>query len=91
MRKFARIALIVRRVVTAVPIVLVARFGLWAWYKTSRVESFYREHPLLSEMWARQKNGTNDSAPARQALLEIVSLGTDREAAMAVLSKEGFA
>jgi len=43
-RKFVRIALIVCLVVAAIPIVLIAPFGLWAWYKTSQVESFYREN-----------------------------------------------
>src|SRR6266700_2068977 len=90
MRKFVRIALIVCLVVTAIPIVLIAPFGLWAWYKTSQVERFYREHPLLGEMRARQPNGTNDSLPARQALLEIAPLGTNKEAAIAALIKEGF-
>jgi hypothetical protein len=90
-RKFVSIALVICLAVTAVPTALVASLWLWTWYKTAQVESFYREYPLLNEMWGRQKSGTNDSAPARQALLEIVPLGTDREAAIAVLRKEGFA
>jgi hypothetical protein len=89
-RKFVRNALVVCLALTAVLVVLVASLSLWTWYKTAQVESFYREHPLLSEMRARQKSGTNDSAPARQAFLEIVPLASDREAAIAVLRKEGF-
>jgi hypothetical protein len=41
-------------------------------------------------MRARQQSGTYNSEPARQAFLEIVPLGTDRDAAIAVLRKEGF-
>jgi hypothetical protein len=82
--------LVVCLALTAVLVVLVAPLSLWTWYKTAQVESFYREHPLLSEMRARQKSGTNDSAPARQAFLEIVPLVSDREAAIAVLRNEGF-
>ena len=47
-------------------------------------------YPLLSKMRARSRSGTYDSAPARQAFLETVPLGADREAAIAVLHKEGF-
>jgi hypothetical protein len=90
LRKFVRIALIVCLAIAAISIALTAAVGLWAWYKTSQVESFYREHPLLSEMRAHQQSGTSNSAPARQAFLEIVPLGTDREATVAVLGKEGF-
>jgi hypothetical protein len=89
-RKFVRIALIVCLVGTAIPAVLIAPFGLWAWLRTFQVESFYQEHPLLSKMRARERSGTYDSAPARQAFLETVPLGADREAAIAVLHKEGF-
>ena len=41
-------------------------------------------------MRAGQKDSTNDSARAREALLAIVPLGTDREAAVAVLRTEGL-
>ena len=60
------------------------------WYQTAQVESFYRENRLLGEMRAVQDNSTNDSAPAREALLARVPLGTDREAAVAVLRREGL-
>jgi hypothetical protein len=76
--------------ITAVAVVLFASLRLWTWYKTAQVESFYRENHLFNEMRAGQKNSTNDSAPAREALLKIVPLGTDREAAVAVLRKEGL-
>jgi hypothetical protein len=86
-RKFVRIALVICLAIAAVSI---ASRWLWGWYKAAQVESFYREHPLLSEIRARQKASPNDSAAARQAFLEIVPLGTDREAAIDVLRKEGF-
>lgn len=60
------------------------------WYQTAQVESFYRENRLLGEMRAVQDNSTNDSAPAREALLARVPLGTDSEAAVAVLRREGL-
>lgn len=88
MRKFVRIAIVVCLAVTAVPAALFASVWLWSWYKTAQVESFYRENRLLGEMRAGQKDSTNDSVPAREALLKIVPLGTDREAAIAVLRKE---
>jgi hypothetical protein len=90
LRKFVKGALLVCLAVTAVLIVLVASLSLWTWYKTAQVENFYRENRLLGKMRAGQMDSTNDSAPARKALLEIVPLGTDREAAIAVLRKENL-
>jgi hypothetical protein len=89
-RKFVRIALVVCLAVTAIPVALFASLWLWTWYKTAQVESFYRQNRLLAEMRAGQKDSTNDSARAREALLAIVPLGTDREAAVAVLRREGL-
>jgi hypothetical protein len=89
-RKFAKGALLVCLAVTAVLVVLVGSLSLWTWYKTTQVESFYRENRLLGEMRAVQKDSTNDSASAREALLKIVPLGTDREAAVGVLRREGL-
>jgi hypothetical protein len=89
-RKFVRIALVVCLAVTAVAVVLFASLWLWTWHKTAQVESFYRENHLFNEMRAGQKNSTNDSPPAREALLKIVPLGTDREAVVAVLRREGL-
>ena len=90
MQKFIRIALLVCAVVAAVPMVLFGLLWLWIWSETRQVESFYREHHLLGKMWAAQPSSTNDSGPAREALLEIAPLGTEREAAIAILRKEGF-
>ena len=90
MRKFVRIALLVCAVVAAIPILLFGLFWVWIWYETRQVESFYREHPLLGKMRSLQASSTNDSGPARQALLEIAPLGTEKEAAIAILRKEGL-
>lgn len=60
------------------------------WFRTARVESFYREHHLFAEMLAGQQGSTNDSSPAREALLKIVPLGTDRDAVSEVLRREGL-
>jgi len=75
---------------TAVPSALVSVLWLWNWHKSAQVDSFYPDHPLLNELRGRQEASTNDSAPARQALLETVPLGTGRDVAIAVLRKEGF-
>jgi hypothetical protein len=88
-RKFVRSATVYLGV-TAVSIALVASLWLWAWYRAAQVESFYREHPLLSGLRVREKRSTNYSAAARESLLEVVPLGTDRDAAIAVLLKAGF-
>jgi len=90
LRKFVKIALIVCLAVTAVPVFLFALLWLWTSYKPAQAESFYQKNRLLNEMRTRQKDATNDSASARDALLQILPLGTDREAALAVLRREGF-
>lgn len=90
MRKSVRIAIIVCLSVAAVPAVLFGCLWLWIWYRTAQVESFYQEHRLLHEMRAVQKQSTNDSPSAREALLQILPLGTDREAAVALLRREGL-
>jgi hypothetical protein len=87
MRKFVKIAIVVCLSVAAVPAVLFA----WIWYKTAQVDSFYQEHRLLRGMRAAaQKEGGGDSRPAREALLQMLPLGADKEAAIAVLRKEGL-
>jgi hypothetical protein len=90
MRKSVRIAIIICLSVAAVPAVLFGYLWLWIWYRTTQVESFYQEHRLLHEMRAVQKQSTNDSPSAREALLQILPLGADKEAAVAVLRREGF-
>jgi hypothetical protein len=90
LRKFVKGLLLVCLVVTAVLTVLVASLSLWTWYKTAQVEIFYRENRLLGKMRAGQMDSTNESAPARKVLLEIVPLGTVREAAVATLRREGL-
>ena len=90
MRKSIKIAIVVCLSIAAVPTALFAYLWLWGWYRTAQVESFYREHRLLGEMRAVEKQSTNDSASAREALLQIVPLGTDREAAISALRREGL-
>jgi hypothetical protein len=89
-RRVIKNALVVCLAVTAVAVVLFASLWLWMWYRTAQVEGFYREHPLFSEMRAGQQSSTNDSPPAREALLKMVPLGTDHETAFAVLRREGL-
>jgi hypothetical protein len=87
MRKFAKIAIVVCLSVAAVPAVLFA----WIWYKTAQVDSFYQEHRLLRGMRAAaRKEGGGESRPAREALLQMLPLGTDKDAAIAVFRKEGL-
>jgi hypothetical protein len=90
MRKVIKIAIIVCLSIAAVPAALFAYLSLWFWYRTAQVENFYREHRLLGEMRAVEKQSTNDSASARDALLQLLPLGTDREAAIAALRGEGL-
>ncbi|MGY4309578.1 hypothetical protein ACVIJ6_006821 [Bradyrhizobium sp. USDA 4369] len=87
MRKFVKISIVVCLSVATVPAVLFA----WVWYKTAQVDSFYQERPLLRAMRAAaQKTGGGDSRPAREALLQMMPPGANKEAAIAVLSKEGL-
>jgi hypothetical protein len=87
MRKCVKITIVVCLSVAAVPAVLFASI----WYKTAQVDSFYQEHRLLRAMRAAaQREGGGESRPAREALLQMLPLGMDKEAAIAVLSKEGF-
>jgi hypothetical protein len=58
---------------------------------TAQVDRFYQEHRLLREMRAAaQKEGGGESRPAREALLQLLPLGEDKEAAIALLRKEGL-
>ena len=90
MRKIVRIAIIVCLSIAAVPAALFAYLWLWGWYRTAQVERFYQEHRLLGEMRAAEKQSTNDSASAREAVLQLVPLGTDRDAAVDLLHREGL-
>ena len=87
MRKFVKVAIVVCLSVAAVPAALFA----WIWYKTAQVDSLYQEHQLLRGMRAAtQKQGGGVSRPAREALLQTLPLGTDKERAIAVLRNEGL-
>ncbi len=85
MRKFVKVAILVCLSVAVVP----AGSFAWVWYKTAQVDGFYQEHRLLRGMRAAaQKEGGGESRPAREALLQMLPLGVDKEAAIALLSKE---
>jgi hypothetical protein len=86
----ATIAIIVCLSVAAAPAILSALLSLWASHRTAQVEGFYQEHRFFSELRAAQANSTDDSGPAREVLLQILPLGTDREAAVALLRREEF-
>ncbi|MEH2586705.1 hypothetical protein [Bradyrhizobium sp. AZCC 1721] len=88
LRKFLKIALLVCLALAAIPAAMYITLWLWIWYETAKADEFYRDHRLLGEMRAAEKESTNNSVPAREAFLKIVPLGTDREAAIAVLRKE---
>ena len=92
MRKFVKIALVVCLAVTTIPVYMLGLWWLWTWYRTAEIKGFYQKHGLLDEMRARvgQGDAFSDSAPAREAVLQVLPLGTDREAALAVLRREGF-
>jgi hypothetical protein len=92
MRKFVKIATIICLSIVAVPAVLFAYLWLSIWYRTAQVESFYQEHRLLREIRAVHDKNTLDSGPARETLLQTLPLGTlplgtDRDAAVAVLHR----
>lgn len=76
--------------IAAVPAALFAYLWLWIWYKTAQVESFYQEHRLLGQMHTVEKQSTSESASAREAVLQLMPLGTDRETAVAALHKDGL-
>jgi hypothetical protein len=69
--------------VAATPFILYGWLQFQTWY-------FHQERRLLREMRAAQSQSTNDSALARDVLLRVVPLGTDREEASAILRSEGF-
>ena len=90
MRKFVGIAIVVCLSIAAAPAVLSGLLSLRTSHRTAQVERFYQEHRLFGEIRAVQNDSTNDSGPAREVLLQILPLGTDREAAVAVLGREGL-
>jgi hypothetical protein len=90
MRKFVGIAIVVCLSIAAAPAVLSGLLSLRTSHRTAQVERFYQEHRLFGEIRAVQNGSTNDSGPAREVLLQILPLGTDREAAVAVLGREGL-
>lgn len=88
-RRFVRIVLVGCLIAAAAAAVFVG--SLWAWtsYKSAQIEAYYRELPLLNRMRDREKQSSNNSEAARQALLETIPLGSGREDAFAVLREQG--
>jgi hypothetical protein len=88
-RRFIRIVLVGCLIVAAAAAVLVG--SLWAWtsYKSAQIEAYYREFPLLNRMHDREKQSSNNSEAARQALLDTVPLGSGREDTFATLREQG--
>ena len=87
-REFVRTALVILLALMALPAALFVAAWLWFWLESAKVDGFYREHRLLGEMRAAEKESTNNSVPAREALLKTIPLGTDRAEAIALLGKE---
>jgi hypothetical protein len=82
-RKLAISVFVICLVLVAVPTVLYGSLQLQSWH-------FHQAHRLLREMHAVQSESTNESAPAREVLLQTVPLGAGREGAIAALRNEGF-
>jgi hypothetical protein len=88
LRKFLKTALLVCLAIAALPAAMAIMIFLWIWSANAEADKFYREHPLLGEMRAAEKQSTNNSAAAREVFLRIVPPGTDRQAAITMLRKE---
>ena len=90
MRKAYRTALFVGLVILAVPALAIAWIPMWIWYRTTQLDTFYRERPVLGAMRTRQSSSSNNSAAAREALLENLPLGTNKALVITDLSQIGF-
>jgi hypothetical protein len=88
--KSIRILLIVLSVVAAVPAGLFAVLWIWFSYETAKVDRFYHDNRLFGAMRESEKQSTNDSASARDAMLKMIPLGTGKETVIAFLRKEGL-
>jgi len=89
-RKAYRTALFVGLVILAVPALAIAWIPMWIWYRTTQLDTFYRERPVLGAMRTRQSSSSNNSAAAREALLENLPLGTNKALVITDLSQIGF-
>jgi hypothetical protein len=81
---------IVLSVVAAVPAGLIAVLWIWFSYETAKVDRFYLDNRLFGAMRESEKQSTNDSASARDALLKMTPLGTGRDTVIAFLRNEGL-
>lgn len=89
-RKSIKILLIVFSVATAVPAGLFAVLWIWFSYETAKVDRFYRDNRLFGAMREAEKHSTNDSASARDAMLNMIPLGTGKDSVIAFLRHEGL-
>jgi hypothetical protein len=85
-----KIVVIVALAASAVPVALIASVWIWTAYKTAQIDAFYRECPLLGKMQERQSENMNYPAAARDAFIQIMPLGTARDAVITALRNEGF-
>ncbi|WP_157644426.1 hypothetical protein [Bradyrhizobium sp. WSM2793] len=90
MPKSIKILLIVLSVVAAVPAGLFAALWIWFSYETAKVDRFYHDNRLFGAMREVEKQSTNDSASARDAMLKMIPLGTGKGTVIAFLRNEGL-
>ncbi|WP_144441152.1 hypothetical protein [Bradyrhizobium sp. CCGE-LA001] len=88
--KSIRSFVIVLSVVAAVPAGLIAVLWIWFSYETAKVDRFYLDNRLFGAMRESEKQSTNDSASARDALLKMIPLGTGKDTVIAFLRNEGL-
>jgi hypothetical protein len=88
LKTFVQVALIVFVVLILIPGGLLKLYFARA---DARTEQFYQARAILQAMRSVQPNAANPSDTARDAFLQHVPLGTAAGAAVAALSKEGFA
>lgn len=88
LRKLLKMALLVCLAIAAFPAAIAIMISFWIWSVNAEADKFYRDHPLLGEMRAVEKQSTNNSEAARAVFLKIVPPGTDRQSAITMLRKE---
>lgn len=90
MPKSIKILFVVVSAVTAVPAGLFAVLWIWFSYETAKVDRFYRENRLFGAMREAERQSTNDSASARDAMLKMIPLGTGKDTIIAFVRNEGL-
>jgi hypothetical protein len=88
MRRFVRYVVWASLAVVIIP---VGSFFLYAILRQAETASFYRARPILNSMNSVHDHiWTNDSRSARSVLLERFPIGTELNAALPTLQREGF-